>query len=60
MKLSIKDCKDEIEIKIDDKTLTNVISYSISSDTNTAAISLVLELPKNQVDFKAEYWLIQR
>lgn len=50
MKISLKESEKISEIKIDDKKLTNVISYSISSDVDTTKVTLVLELPKDNVN----------
>lgn len=55
MEISIKDSKEMNEIKIDDKKLTNVISYSLSSDVDTVMVTLVLEFPKNKVNIQADY-----
>lgn len=55
MNISIKDNKESSQIKIDDKELTNVSSYSISSDASLTTVTLVFKLPKNNVSIKADY-----
>ena len=50
MNISLKESEKNFDIKIDDKKLTNVASYSISSDVNTTKITLVLVFPKDNVN----------
>ena len=57
MKINLKESEKISEIKIDDKKLTNVVSYSISSDVNTTKITLVLEFPKDNVNVQVDCWL---
>lgn len=54
MKISLKESQKVCEIKIDDKKLTNVISYSISSDVDTTKVTLVLELSKDNVNVQVD------
>ena len=54
MKISLKESQKVCEIKIDDKILTNVINYSISSDVNTTEVTLVLEFPKDNVNVQVD------
>ncbi len=54
MEISLKESKKICEIKIDDKKLTNVISYSISSDVNTTKVTLVLDFPKDNVNVQVD------
>ena len=60
MKISLKESEKISEIKIDDKKLTNVISYSISPDLDTTKVTLVLEFPKDNANIQVDYWLIQQ
>ena len=54
MEISLKESEKISEIKIDDKKLTNVISYSISSDVDTIKVTLVLEFPKDNVNVQVD------
>ena len=55
MEISIVETKDKNLIKIDDTNLSNVLSYSISSDDHRAEVTLVLAFPKDKVNVQVDY-----
>lgn len=57
MEISLKESGKNFDIKINDKKLTNVTSYSISSDVYTTKVTLVLEFPKDNVNIQVDCWL---
>ena len=59
MELSIVETKDKSLIRIDDKYLNNVLSYSISSDEHRAEVTLVLAFPKDKVNVQVDYQSIE-
>lgn len=55
MEVSIKDSDGKLEIKIDDKEMENVTSYSLSSDVDTVTLNLNFVLPRENVKVQAAY-----
>lgn len=59
MEICIVESKDKNLIRIDDTYLSNVLSYSISSDDYSAEVTLVLAFPKDKVNVQADYQSIE-
>lgn len=54
MDLSITDTSEVFSIKMDDKEIENVSSYSISSDLDIFRLHLELTLPKSNVTIQVD------
>lgn len=55
MDLSITDTSEVFSIKMDDKEIENVSSYSISSDQDFLRLRLELTLPRSNVTIKVDH-----
>ncbi len=55
MNLSITDTSEVFSIKIDDKEIENVSSYSLSSDSDILRLRLELTIPKSKVSIQVDH-----
>lgn len=54
MNLSVSDTSEVFSIKIDDKEIENVSSYSLSSDSDFLRLRLELTIPKSNVTIQVD------
>ena len=55
MNLSVTDTSEVFSIKIDDKEIENVSSYSLSSDSDILRLRLELTIPKLKVSIQVDH-----